>query len=351
MERRTFLQLMAAAAVGGIAATGAHSTVRVRQRRADRQPPERTAPTAERRAASDRARAERLDGVGHQRGDRQEAHRGEPRQRGRDHGGRREHDVRRASPTATSTPASSSGRRASATTSRSTSTTAAWSRSASSAPSAGSAGTSPTTCRSSTPRPPRGRLQGPRAVQAVRQRRDRRPGPLPRHRSVVLASRRGDHRATSAFRCRWSTPVPRPPPWPPSTRRWRRSRRSSCTGGSRRQRRRSTTSSKWSCPSTPRSATPIRPRSRARTRRTCWSRSPRPELAEKDPAVSNFLAWFTMTNEDQLPLLPAVEIDGEDAADVAAGWVEDERGRRGTRGFQEGPPPTTPADRRPTTEA
>ena len=39
--------------------------------------------------------------------------------------------------------------------------------------------------------------------------------------------------------------------------------------------------------------------------------------------MSNFLAWFTMTNDDQLSMLPAVEIDGEPAADVAAQWVAD----------------------------
>ncbi len=46
-------------------------------------------------------------------------------------------------------------------------------------------------------------------------------------------------------------------------------------------------------------------------------------LADKDPKVSAFLAKFTMTNEDQLALLPSVEIDGEPAADVAAKWVEE----------------------------
>ena len=46
-------------------------------------------------------------------------------------------------------------------------------------------------------------------------------------------------------------------------------------------------------------------------------------LADKDPAVSNFLAWFTQTNDDQSSMLPAVEIDGEPAAEVAAQWVAD----------------------------
>lgn len=44
-------------------------------------------------------------------------------------------------------------------------------------------------------------------------------------------------------------------------------------------------------------------------------------LEEKDPAVFAFLQNFTMTTEDQLGMLPAVEIDGDDPADVAAEWV------------------------------
>ena len=52
-----------------------------------------------------------------------------------------------------------------------------------------------------------------------------------------------------------------------------------------------------------------------------------------------------MTNEDQLSLLPAVEIDGEDAADVAARWVEANE-ETWNEWFQEGPPPTTPATTR-----
>ena len=63
-------------------------------------------------------------------------------------------------------------------------------------------------------------------------------------------------------------------------------------------------------------------------------------LADKDPAVSNFLAWFTMTNEDQLALLPSVEIDGEDAADVAGRWVE-ENEDTWSEWLQEGPPPSS----------
>lgn len=46
-------------------------------------------------------------------------------------------------------------------------------------------------------------------------------------------------------------------------------------------------------------------------------------LEEKDPEVWAFLNNFTITTEDQLSMLPAVEIDGEDPADVAAQWVAD----------------------------
>jgi glycine betaine/proline transport system substrate-binding protein len=47
------------------------------------------------------------------------------------------------------------------------------------------------------------------------------------------------------------------------------------------------------------------------------------QLEEKDANVFAFLEAFTMTTEDQLSMLPAVEIDGEDPADVAAQWVAD----------------------------
>lgn len=47
------------------------------------------------------------------------------------------------------------------------------------------------------------------------------------------------------------------------------------------------------------------------------------QLAEKAPNVLTFLEAFTITTEDQLNMLPAVEIDGEDAADVAAQWIAD----------------------------
>jgi len=47
------------------------------------------------------------------------------------------------------------------------------------------------------------------------------------------------------------------------------------------------------------------------------------QLAEKAPNVQSFLEKFQITTEDQLSMLPAVEIDGEDAADVAAQWITD----------------------------
>ena len=46
-------------------------------------------------------------------------------------------------------------------------------------------------------------------------------------------------------------------------------------------------------------------------------------LEAKDPAVFAFLQNFQLTNEDQLAMLPSVEIDGEPAADVAAKWITD----------------------------
>jgi glycine betaine/proline transport system substrate-binding protein len=45
------------------------------------------------------------------------------------------------------------------------------------------------------------------------------------------------------------------------------------------------------------------------------------QLQEKDPAVYAFLEKFTITTDDQLGMLPAFEIDGEDPAAVAAEWV------------------------------
>ncbi len=47
------------------------------------------------------------------------------------------------------------------------------------------------------------------------------------------------------------------------------------------------------------------------------------KLDEKAPDVLAFLTNFQQTNEDQLSMLPAVEIDGEDASDVAAQWIAD----------------------------
>jgi glycine betaine/proline transport system substrate-binding protein len=46
-------------------------------------------------------------------------------------------------------------------------------------------------------------------------------------------------------------------------------------------------------------------------------------LEEKDPDVFAFLEAFTITTEDQLEMLPAVEIEGEDPAAVAEQWVAD----------------------------
>jgi len=73
-------------------------------------------------------------------------------------------------------------------------------------------------------------------------------------------------------------------------------------------------------------------------------------LADKDAAVANFLSRFTMTNEDQLSLLPSVEIDGEDAADVAARWVEENEDTWSVW-LEEGPPSTAPAGGDDTTAA
>lgn len=44
-------------------------------------------------------------------------------------------------------------------------------------------------------------------------------------------------------------------------------------------------------------------------------------LQEKDAAVYSLLENFTITTEDQLEMLPGVEIDGGDPAEVAAEWV------------------------------
>jgi glycine betaine/proline transport system substrate-binding protein len=46
-------------------------------------------------------------------------------------------------------------------------------------------------------------------------------------------------------------------------------------------------------------------------------------LEEKAPDVFSFLQAFTLTTDDQLSMLPPVEIDGLDPAEVAATWVAD----------------------------
>ena len=45
-------------------------------------------------------------------------------------------------------------------------------------------------------------------------------------------------------------------------------------------------------------------------------------LADKAPDVQAFLENFTITNADQLEMLPSAEIDGDDVADVAARWID-----------------------------
>jgi glycine betaine/proline transport system substrate-binding protein len=45
------------------------------------------------------------------------------------------------------------------------------------------------------------------------------------------------------------------------------------------------------------------------------------QLEEKDSDVFAFLQAFTITTDDQLEMLPPMEIDGEDPAQVAADWV------------------------------
>lgn len=44
-------------------------------------------------------------------------------------------------------------------------------------------------------------------------------------------------------------------------------------------------------------------------------------LSDKAPDVLAFLEAFTITNADQLEMLPAAEIDGDDVEDVAAAWI------------------------------
>ena len=47
------------------------------------------------------------------------------------------------------------------------------------------------------------------------------------------------------------------------------------------------------------------------------------KLADKAPDVYDFLSAFTITNDDQLSMLPPVELDGEDVDEVAAQWIAD----------------------------
>ena len=49
------------------------------------------------------------------------------------------------------------------------------------------------------------------------------------------------------------------------------------------------------------------------------------KLKTKDPKVLLFLEKFQLTNDDQLGMLPAVEIDKEPAEDVAAQWIKDNK--------------------------
>ena len=49
------------------------------------------------------------------------------------------------------------------------------------------------------------------------------------------------------------------------------------------------------------------------------------KLEAKDPKVFSFLEKFQMTNDDQLGMLPAVEIDKQPAAEVAAQWIKDNK--------------------------
>ena len=44
-------------------------------------------------------------------------------------------------------------------------------------------------------------------------------------------------------------------------------------------------------------------------------------LEDKDADVWAFLQAFTITNADQLEMLPSAEIDGDDVSDVAAAWI------------------------------
>nr|MCQ3815246.1 hypothetical protein [Acidimicrobiia bacterium] len=50
-------------------------------------------------------------------------------------------------------------------------------------------------------------------------------------------------------------------------------------------------------------------------------------LEQKAPDVWSFLQKFTITTEDQLSMLPPVELDGEDVDAVAAQWIADNESR------------------------
>ena len=47
------------------------------------------------------------------------------------------------------------------------------------------------------------------------------------------------------------------------------------------------------------------------------------KLKDKDAKVWAFLEKFALTNDQQLALLPSVEIDKKDVTEVAAGWIKD----------------------------
>lgn len=49
------------------------------------------------------------------------------------------------------------------------------------------------------------------------------------------------------------------------------------------------------------------------------------KLETKDPKVFSFLEKFQMTNEDQLGMLPDVEIDKKPASEIAAQWIKDNK--------------------------
>lgn len=73
-----------------------------------------------------------------------------------------------------------------------------------------------------------------------------------------------------------------------------------------------------------------------------------PQLAGKDPAVSNLLAWFTLTYDEQLSMLPAVEIDGQPADEIAAQWIADHEDTW-TQWLSGDPPPAASASSTPAT--